>query len=162
MYKQGNNLLRKVWPLFFVAMFALLAVSGYSALNPKSTVSAETVALTLNCSTILPPQVANDTIIVAQVTNTSGQIVESHYYNVKTGTNDLGTAGSMTFSNLQSETTYVLNFIVPSYSSFSLFNQNSVQYNTTHYQFTTGQTALTFTLALTIYQDSWFSDTTVV
>ncbi len=162
MYKVENSFLRKVWPLFMVALLALIAVSGYAAINSKSNVSAAPVALTLDCSTIMASQFANNTIIVAQVTNKSGQLVESHYYDVKTGLDDQDTSGKMVFGNLQSDTTYVLKFIVPTYSSFSFFNEDFVQYNTTHYQFTTDQTAVTFTLSLTINQDSWFSDTTVV
>ena len=162
MYKQGNNLLRKVWPLFIVAMIALLAVSGYSALNPKSTVSAVAGSLTLNCSE-LSSSFANNAIIVVQAIDTSGQIVESHYYNIKAGTTDGSSTATnnIVFSNLQQGVDYSLYFMLPSFSELTIWDSNDNSFETNYFQFTMGAN-IQYDLVLNLWQDSWFSDTTVV
>lgn len=160
MYKQGNNLLRKVWPLFIVAMIALLAVSGYSALNLKSTVSAVTSDLVLDFSML---GTTYDTAFAVQITDENGLIVFSNAYSIENGTRP----SNDTVSDLTIDANYTLTLLAPSFANDIALRYTSTSsatgtwLYTTNYKFTMLDGA-TFGVRFSIVQDSWFSDTTVV
>lgn len=98
----------------------------------------------------------NSTNIMIQALSEDGsQIVESHLVDISaTGSQNIA------FQNLEIGTTYVLKFIVPTFSTFTITTPAG-ELNTLNYKFTMSSTPLSLSAFFMINQETWFNDSNV-
>ena len=98
---------------------------------------------------------ASTNIVVQAFNEDETQIIESHIVDIST----TGTQNIL-FENLQTDTTYVLKFIVPTFSTF-IITTPAGDFSTLNYKFIMGNTPLSLSALFVIDQETWFSDSNV-
>ena len=141
-----------------LAFLALIIGLAFASLTPSK---ADTGQLTITFggdvsnSFNYNEAYASTNIVVQAFNEDETQIIESHIVDIST----VGTQNIL-FENLQTDTTYVLKFIVPTFSTFTITTPAG-ELSTLNYKFTMSTTPLSLNAYFVIDQETWFSDSNV-